>query len=53
MLIPKNSLAIIYSDIWGGFHKRLETSADSGAVREEVLSTAGETGCPQCLRKRE
>lgn len=30
MLIPKNSLAIIYSDIWGGFRKRLETSADSG-----------------------
>ena len=35
-----------------GFGKRLDTSADSRVLREEVLSAARETGCLQCVRQR-
>lgn len=37
----------------GRFCKRLDTSADDEVLREVVLSAARETGCPQCVRKRE
>lgn len=37
----------------GRFCKRCKASADSGVLREVVLSAAGETGCPQRVKKRE
>lgn len=51
--MTKNGPAIFFIRQLEEFCQRLNTSAESGVLKEVVLSAARETGCPQHVRKRE